>query len=144
MKKFLITSDKFKGTIEVVYNFDGVLTLIDLYDAELSYKQIQYLMHNLSPDVQQLRGMLTGTNLDIKEIAFEKTLEDFKREYPYSRNFHLLEPIWQRMEKKYHALAWYRAIQYRKYCERNNKWYKPKIAASWLNNKEYLNDWRNL
>lgn len=144
MRRFLITSPKFTGTIELWYNFEGLISNVDLNDAVLDFKQLQYLLHNLSPDVIQFQGMLTGSNLEIKEVAFELSLDDFKREYPYSRNYHLLQPIWHTMSAKERVLSFFAAIQYRQYCERNKHWYKPKIAASWLQKKEFKNDWRKM
>lgn len=144
MRRFLITSPRFTGTIELWYNFEGLIARVDLCEAALDFTQLLYLLKNLSPDVIQFNGMLTGSNLEIKEVPFELSLDDFKREYPYSRNYHLLQPIWHTMSAKERVLAFFAAIQYRKYCERNSSWYKPKIAASWLQKKEFKNDWRKM
>jgi hypothetical protein len=145
MRRFLLTSEKFTGTAEVWFNFDGLLCQINLVTCTMDFRQIQYLLQNLSPDVEAFRAMLSGAKLDIKEVAFELSLDDFKREYPYSRNFHLLPGIWSKMSLKEQVLAYFSAIQYRAYCKRNESWnYKPKIAAAWLTKKEYLNDWRKM
>jgi adenine-specific DNA methylase len=145
MRRFTLTSDKITGEIELWYNFEGMLCRVDLVNTSMSYLQIQYLLQNLSPDVEQFKGMLSGANLAIKEVQFDLSLDDFKREYPYSRNYHLLDARWAKMAKREQVKAFFAAIDYRKYCERNSKWYKqPKIADSWLANKEYLNDWKKM
>lgn len=144
MRRFLITSPKFTGTIELWYNFEGLISKVDMNDSALDFHQLKYLLHNLSPDIVQFQGLLTGSNLEIKEVPFELSLDDFKREYPYSRNYHLLQPIWHTMSAKDRVFAFFAAIQYRQYCERNKTWYKPKIAASWLQKKEFKNDWREM
>jgi hypothetical protein len=142
MRRFRLTSDKFKGTAELWFNFDSLLCRMDFIDSELSYEQIQWLCKNVSPHVESFVSLLPS-GIKCTEIPFELTLEDFKREYPYSRNYHLLDAIWSKLNKREHVLIYFRAIEYRKYCERN-KWYKPMIAATWLSRKEYLNDWKNL
>jgi hypothetical protein len=144
LRRFLITSPKFTGTGELWYNFEGMLCRIDLLDTDMNYTQIRYMLNYISPGVDTLAESFAKSGLQIKEAPFELTLEDFKREYPYSRNYHLLDPIWNTLTAKVRVLAWFRAIEYRKYCKRNANWYKPKIAASWLQKKEYLNDWKNL
>jgi hypothetical protein len=88
--------------------------------------------------------MLAGGNIQIKEEDFDISLEDFEREYPYSRNYHLLKALWPKLPKKEKVLAYFAAIQYRKYCERNAHWYKPKIAETWIKKQEYKNDWRKM
>lgn len=143
MRRFLITSPKFVGTGELWYNFEGLLCKIDLLDATMDYTQIRYLLNHISPAVDQLAETFAKSGLDIKEVPFELTLEDFKRDYPYSRNYHLLDPIWNTLAAKIRVIAWFRAIEYRKYCKRN-PWYKPMIAAAWLKKQEYLNDWRKM
>ena len=144
MRRFLITSEKVTGEIEVWYNFDGMLCRIDMVSASVDYRQIQYLLQNISPDLEQFKGMLSASSLQIKEVQFELTLDDFKREYPYSRNYHLLDKRWPMLTKRDQVKAFFAAIDYRKYCERNKTWYNPKIADTWLSKKEYLNDWKKM
>ena len=77
------------------------------------------------------------------EADFEISLEDFKREYPYSRNYHLLTDRWKKLTKTEQVEAYYAAIEYRKYCKRT-MWYNPMIADTWLSKKEFKNDWRKM
>lgn len=145
MQRFIITSPKFTGTAEIWYNFEGMLCYINLNECIMDYEQIKYLLNRISPDVTQFMALRAGSTLEIKQEPFEITLEDFKREYPYSRNYHLLPAYWATMNKKERVIAFFAAIQYRKHCERNN--IKPpfiRIAATWLSKKEYLNDWRKM
>lgn len=144
MKRYIITAPNFKGYVEIWYNFDGLLCFVNLNYCVLSIEQIRYLFMNLSPRLETVTAIQTGTALRVKEEPFEITLDDFKREYPYSRNFHLLDSFWPSMSKKHQALAYFAAIQYRNYCKANESWYKPKIAYSWLYKREYLNDWRKM
>jgi len=144
MRRFLITSPKVIGTAEIWYNFEGVLCKIDLLHTNMNFEQIKYLFTNLSPDIETFRGMLSASSLEIKEVAFEITVEDFLHEYPYSRNTHLVREWWPKATKKEQTRAFFAAIEYRNYCQRNAHWYKPKIAIGWLQKKEYLNDWKTM
>lgn len=142
MKRFALTSEAFKGTAELWFNFEGLLCRMDFIDAELNYEQLQWLCQHIAPHVDTFQGVMPK-GIQVKELPFEITLDDFKREYPYSRNYHLLDAIWSRYTKKECVMIYFRAIDYRKYCERN-AWYKPQIAATWLNKQEYKNDWKKM
>lgn len=143
MKRFQLTSDKFTGTAELWFNFDGTLCRIDLIHAALNYEQIRYILNNLSPDMETVRSSLPAS-LHIKEIPFEITVDDFLHQYPYSRNTHLVREWWPKQTRPVHLQAYFGCIEYREYCMRNKSWYKPKVAISWLLKKEYLNNWKNL
>lgn len=142
MRRFLITSEKYTGTAELIYNDDDMLTCIDLRQTAMPADTIAAFKRAVPVMVAGISTAFTaGTT--VVEADFEVSLEDFKREYPYSRNYHLLDDRWKKMSKTDQVQAYYAAIEYRKYCKREN-WYKPMIADSWLCNKEYKNDWRKM
>jgi hypothetical protein len=141
MKQFIIKSPKVEGEVRVMYN-EGQLQKIDFSGAKLQVFEIE----NFKRKVPALQDHLNGSfneQTTIVETDFEISLEDFKREYPYKRNTHLLPDLWNKMSSADKVLAYYAAIEYRRYCERND-WYNPKIAATWLTKKEYLNDWKTM
>ena len=144
MRKFIITSEKFKGEAELWYGFDGLLCRFDLMSCEMDYKQVDYLRENIAVDVTLLAQCFNSKTLQIKEYPLVFTVEDFKKEYPYSRNMHLLPPRWAKMPQKDTVLAVFRAKDYADYCKRNAKWYKPMIADTWLSKREFINDWKKL
>lgn len=143
MRRFLITSSKFAGTVEVVYKDDHLLCSINFSNAEIDAETIIHFKRSVAADINNFTAGFSGETT-IVEADFELSLDDFKREYPYSRNYHLLDKLWSKMKKTDQVLAFFAAIEYRKYCERNRTWYKPKIAASWLYNNEFINDWKKM
>lgn len=142
MRRFLITSEKFEGIAELIYNKSGQLVCIDMRQTSMDAEVIRHFKKAAPVTTEQMAEAFTaGTT--VVETEFEISLDDFKREYPYGRNFHLLPDIWNKMNKTQQVEAYYGAIEYRKYCNRTD-WYKPKIAASWLMKKEWMNDWRKM
>ena len=142
MRRFLISSAKFEGHAELVYGSTCRLIRIDLSSAVMDDDTIRHFkaaVPVLLADLESGKGFSATTT--IVEADFEIALEDFKREYPYARNFHLLPPIWNKMTTAEQVEAYQAAMKYRKYCNRNSNWYKAKIAASWLKSREYKNDW---
>lgn len=144
MKKFLISATAFPGTAELLYLDDRLVT-INAMNAEMSDAQLAYLYKQAPVHISGLEGFAKALKTaTIVEADFSISLDDFKHEYPYARNMHLLPDIWRKLSPTDQVRAWLAAREYRKYCEREKKWYKPKIAAAWLTKKEFLNDWKNI
>lgn len=141
MKQFIIKSPKADGEVRVVYR-DGMLQKIDFTGAKLGVFEIDNFKRKVPALLEHLKESFNEHTM-ITEDVFDISVEMFYREYPYKRNPHLLPDIWKKMSPADQVLAYYAAIEYRKYCERI-EWYNPKVAATWLQKKEYLNDWKNL
>jgi hypothetical protein len=144
MKRYLLTSTKFTGEVEMLYDAEGVLRRIDMRNTSLTAQQVHALKKQVPAHDSLLAESFTDPGTVIVPAEFNVTLADFKHEYPYQRNMHLLPAIWDKMAKTEQVIAWEAAKEYRRYCKRNEGWYKPKIAAAWLKAKEYLNDWKTL
>jgi hypothetical protein len=144
MRLFKIYNPKFKGEIEVLYSQEQLLK-IDFGNAlQIKQEDITSFKRVVPASIEEfLKQTWCGNTTTIVESNYDIPLEDFTREYPYQRNTHLLPPIWGKMPITDRYIAVTNARAYRLYCERN-KWYNPKIAASWLKNKEYLNDWNKM
>jgi hypothetical protein len=117
MKQFIIKSPKVDGEVRVVYK-EGLLLKIDFTSANLGAFEIENFKRKLPAMQEHLKDSFNA-DTSIIEADFEISLEDFKREYPYKRNTHLLPAIWEKMNSADKVLAFYAAIEYRKYCERN-------------------------
>lgn len=142
MRRYLVTSAKFPGTIEVWYS--ELLLKLDLSKATLNAEDIRRFKAALPAAHEAfLQGEWCGKETVIVEAEFEATFEMFWHDYPNKRNRHLAEAHWPLMQKTEQVLAYIAVSQYRKYCERN-KWYNAQIGHTWLKKKEYLNDWSKL
>lgn len=144
MRRFILSSTVFTGSLEIIYNETGILAMLDMRGAVgITPGGVTQLKNAIPVDVQNINRLGELKGIICVEEDFFVSLADFEREYPYKRNMHLLPEIWAKMDKTSQVLAWKAAQDYRKHCERN-AWYKPKIAAAWLKTREYLNDWKIL
>lgn len=146
MRRYIITSDKFSGTVELLYKeFDGdmLIARIDFMNSGCNSSQIEKIKERVPLSDSIIARAFIGLPVDIVAAEVIVVLEDFKREYPYQRNMHLLPPIWEKMTTADRIIACSAAADYRKYLQRNS-WCNPKIAASWLKEKQYLNNWKKL
>lgn len=143
MKRFLISSPAYNGDAEIVFDTDGRLIRMDVMNTNMPPELVHQFKVKLPAMLIGLEEAFAGSKATIVEADFEFTSEDFMREYPYKRNTHLVHQHWPKMLKSDQVLAYYSAIDYRRYCERN-KWYNPKIPVAWLRDKEFLNDWKKM
>ena len=145
MRRFLITSPAYSGEAELVYDDSGRLIRMDVLKTNMTTDMVRRFKEKIAAHVDKLAASFKDTKDVVVEADFEISLDDFKREYPYSRNYHLLQKRWDKMRKTDQVEAYYAAIEYRKYCQRNSV-VAPfiKIADSWLHTREYKNDWRKM
>lgn len=144
MKRYLISSAKeqeFKGHIELYY-LNGYLTSIQTIETNLKPVELNWLFKNLPVKEDNLSAFQQGTGWEVLEVQLDASLDDFKIEYPSSRNTHLLPPIWNKLSIKNQMIAIKVAKDYRYYCIANKDWYNAKGPAAWLKEGHYKNNFR--
>lgn len=145
MKLYLISNaKKFTGAVHVVYDMTGKLVKVDFSNSNLDAKGIGGMLKAVSSLEEFVKEGFQSADTIIVQGDFEVSFEDFMREYPYKRNTHKARELWPKLKREEQVQAFIASTDYRKYCERENKWYKPKIAEAWLRGKEFLNDWKTL
>lgn len=143
MRKFVITSKRFKGKVEALYNLDTKLVRIEFGAVELNDDGINWLKHRIPASQEELHDRFKETGIDVTEEDIEVTFEEFWREYPYKRNRHIASDQWLKLTTREQYAAFIGAIEYRKFLERK-QWQNPMIADAWLKKAQYRNDWKNL
>jgi hypothetical protein len=144
MRRFLVTSPKFAGKVELIYN-DGVLVKIDFTAATLTLEGIKWIKNTTPVLYENLETNYGNTSLRVAEVDFDVTFEDFRKPYPRKQNMHLAEKYWGRLTSGEQYQAFISAFEYRKYCERQklaNNFIK--LPEGYLRDKLWLNDWKNL
>lgn len=143
MRRFILKS-KIKGQIELLYDQRGLLRKIDFNGVELSADAIKWVKARTPPNVEDVHVAFEGTGATIEEAEFEVTFDDFRKEYPNTRNAHLArDKVWPNMTAGNRYRAFIEATEYNKYCQRN-PWYTPMMADKWLRLEQFKNDWKNI
>lgn len=143
MKTYSITGRTFGGEIQLMY-LNERLARIEFLNGEFTDFQLQTFLKIIVVRENEIETMMNRMpSCIIVSSDYSISLDDFKKAYPYARNSHLLPPIWSKMNASDQVSAWLRAGDYARYCRRN-EWYKPKIAAKWLKDREWLNDWNKM
>lgn len=145
MRRFLITSPKYNGQAELVYNEKETLCMIDCTKTDMDETVITAFKKAVPAKVSSLLGTCTSFSADtvIVESDFIVSFKRFYDEYPMKRNRFKAEEVFNRMNKTEQVKAFYSLHHYKKYCSKN-QWYTPMIADKYLRNKEYETEWNKL
>jgi hypothetical protein len=147
MRRFLFTSPRYKGFVEAIYDNTDLIWKINFCNAiGINRDWRKAFCSRMPATVEGIEHVFGGVEeVKYKEVDFEVTFEDFKREYPNLRNTHLAIAYWYRMTKAEQYLAYLAAIEYRQYCERLNleKRYIM-LPEKFLKKEQWLNNWKSL
>lgn len=113
MKTYLLTSPKWPGEIEVVYNDLNLMVSIDISRADLAEKQQIYFLRDLPREMAELMKLKEKSpTLVITEVEQEVTFEMFWNKYDEKirSSRKRTERAWNRMSKTNQVKA-YRFIE---------------------------------
>lgn len=139
MKTYLLTSPKWAGEIEVVYNDLNLMVSIDISRAELAEKQQIYFLRDLPRELAELERLRQKSpSLVITEVEQEVTFEMFWNKYDEKirSSKKRAERAWNRMSKTNQVKA-YRFIQ--RYKLSLHPGTNAKYAETYLNAEQWNN-----
>lgn len=142
MRRFIVTSTKFTGTAELIYNDNGTICLIDLRNAEMDEMTAYHFKSAVNASERKLASGF-GKDTIIVQSDFELTFETFWKDYPLHRNRFMVEKFWGKMNRTEQIKAFHSLHAYKKYITKNS-WYTAMIADRYLRNKEYETDWNKM
>jgi hypothetical protein len=143
MRRFLVTSPKFNGIVEIFYNEKGTLCKVDLTQAEMELQTIIHFLGKVSPSISTMTKWFSNETA-IVEAAYEVSFEMFYKDYPLHRNRYKVEKIWDKMNKAEQVKAFHSLHAYKKYLTNNSHYLKPMIADRYLRDREYETEWNKI
>lgn len=142
MRKFIITSPRFSGQAELVYDANGLLRIIDLTGSDMDGMITGAFKKAVPVESANLRLSFSSETVII-EADFEVTFEMFWKEYPLHRNRYKVQEIWKKLSKPDQVIAYYSISDYKKYLSRN-EWQKPMIGDRYLRTREFETEWSKI
>lgn len=139
MKKYLLTSPKWEGEIEVVYNDLNLMVSIDISRADLAEKQQIYFLRDLPRELAELERlkqkspMLVVTEVP-QEISFEMFWNRYDEKIRSSKK--RAEKAWNKMSKTDQVKAYSYINKYKQslYAGTNAKYAETYLNAELWNN----------
>lgn len=135
----LITSRKFSGTAELLYDAAGKLLLIDVCRAQMEADTLQAFKRAVPVYLQHIEQTL-GPGCTIVEASYEVSFEQFWNAYGHKINRKRCEAIWGRMSAEKRVQAWTGVTAYDRFLKRN-EWRKKADPETYLSKEYYLNEW---
>ena len=139
MKRFLITSPKFTGQAELLYNDAGVLCKIDCTDTNMGAA-----IHQFKQQVPAREGMLQesfSSQTVIIEAEFEVTFDMFWKKYNKKLNKSRCIMLWGKMNKAHQVQAFFGVDSYDKYLKKEG-WRNKADPETYLRNAYWENEYR--
>lgn len=143
MRKFLISSPKFSGNIEMVFNQEGVLMSVSFVNASLTIGQIQFVLKHTPAVMDGLNGSEAFKGAIIAEDTYEITFEMWFDKYNFKRNKKPAEKIWAKMNTVDKVLAYYNTDSYLRHLK-NTEWQNQMYPDTYLRNEHYRTEWDKL
>lgn len=138
MKKYHITSDRFKGYVELIYN-DGILAHVNFTNAEMQMETAKMFIRCISLHQENVSDNFGGST-KIIESDVEITFDMFWKQYQKKINKARAVKLWDKMTVSDRAAAYVGIRPYNKYLF-ENKWRSKADPETYLRNRYWENEY---
>jgi len=143
MKKLILTSPAFEGEIQIIYNTEFKLMLIDMMQTNLTDEQIRYLK-NVTPveyRKETFKPAFKSETLEIIEADYKVTFEMFWEKYGLKRNKERCIKQFEKLSESNKTKAFAGLNPYIRHLA-HNTWKSKADPEKYLSQKYWLNDWK--
>lgn len=138
MKRFLITSDKFTGQAELVYD-DVKLVNVSLIDTNMNAELAQAFVRCISGKAENVADKFGGST-KILAADLEITFEMFWKAYDKKINKNRCIALWQKLNNSERTEAYIGIRKYNKYLH-EIKWRSKADPETYLRNRYWENEY---
>jgi hypothetical protein len=143
MNKYIITSPKFAGEINVLYGIDDKLLYIDFMKCELSDEQVKYFKEKLPVYYSDNFGGSFGTsNLTVIKEGFKVSFDQFWTRYNLKRHRIRAEKAWNKLSEADQVSAYFKLGQYERFLSLNS-WRSKVEPERYLKDRFWESEWKN-
>lgn len=143
MRRFLITSPKYSGQAELVYNEKETLCMIDCTKTDMCQEVIGHFKRAVPTTIAELQsGKSFTSDTTIVESGFVVSFKRFYDDYPLKRNRYRAEKLFDKLSTTQQVKAFYSLHGYKKYL------HKAQIFAMgadrYLSERHFETDWNKV
>jgi hypothetical protein len=141
MKRFIISSDKFTGSAELLYNDKGMLIKIDMTQAQMD----EHTTMHFKRSVPHTLALLMDNNwcspgTTTVEAEYEVDFEMFWEKYDHKINKKRCIPLWDKLTKPQQVAAYYGIYRYQRYLQRTGQY--KRNPENYLKDEMWNNDYK--
>jgi len=150
MNKFIITSSRFNGEINVLYGLDSKLLFIDFLRCELTDEQRQYFKDRLSINLTPSEGETEeafiirhfgNSRLDIVKEGYRVTFEQWWNRYNIKHNKDRCIKLWNKLSEADKVNAFFKLALYERHLSLN-AWKTKADPDTYLRNRYWESEWK--
>lgn len=139
MKKYILTSPMFTGSVTFGYNDDGFLVLYQ-NETEMNPTQHSWLLANNPVNGQYLEQLAKRIKGQLKEVPADLSFDTFWDKYDKKINRKRCEPMWKKLSDAEKLQALTNIKPYERYLERSG--FRGKAdPENYLKKEYYAVDW---
>lgn len=140
MRKFILTSPKLTGQIEVIFHDDAIVC-IDFRQCQVEETRKEWLLQRVPVKMADLEAFIKGTGFTCVESDIELTFEMFWNKYGMKVDRKRTLAIWEKLSKSKQVAAYYGIEKYDRYLKRTD-WRNKCEPKTYLINERWENEWR--
>lgn len=139
MRRFLITSQKYTGQAEVIYNDLNTLVHIDCIDTDMSAVTMHHFKAAIGVTIDTIAVKLPSCI--VVEADYEVTFDMFWKKYNKKINKARCIMLWNKLNKTMTVQAFHGIEAYDKYLKKES-WRTKADPETYLRNKYWENEYR--
>jgi len=143
MNRYIVTSSKFTGEIQLLYGPDSRLLYIDFLHCDLTDIQIEYFKKNVPTyySDETFKSNFGKSELTVIREGFRVEFEQFWDEYNQKHNRERCLKLWSKLSEGEKVKAYYGLVAYGRHL-RLNTWKSKADPDTYLRNKYWQNQWK--
>lgn len=145
-KAYIITSTKFDGEIELIYDEAKNIQAFELR-TELTEEQLTNFFGRFPITIKDVELYKNAKNTKVYEVPEDLSFETFWQNWCGKiANKERAKLLWDKMSKKNKVRCLWSLKPYKRYIDRNSHWYNSMYPDSYLSPRKpaYLNDYNNM
>lgn len=142
MNKYIITSPRFTGEINVLYGLDNKLLFIDFMRCDLTEEQIEFFKSKL-PVVytEAFMDAFGSSKLTVVSADYKVTFEQFWNRYANKINRLRAEKVWNKLSEADQVNAYFRYSLYERHLALN-QWKTKADPERYLKDRYWESEWK--
>jgi hypothetical protein len=143
MKRYILTSPKFTGEINVLYGLDNKLLFIDFMKADLSEHQISFFKKAVPVFfTDQFLEAFPNSNLNVLEEGYQVTFEMWWNRYNLKHNKARCLSIWNaKLSEADRVNAYFKLGSYERHLSLNT-WKNKADPDTYLRQRYWESEWK--
>lgn len=145
-KGYILTSPKFQGEIEILYDENDLITAFEIR-AELSLDQLTRFFGRFPITEADIKRFEASPDVTVLLVPEDLSFSKFWAEWPgKSANKERAQLLWDKLAKKNKVRCLWSLRAYKRYIDRNCSWYSPQYPDTYLSARKpgWLNEWNKM